>query len=330
MRITQLRIHRFRSYRDACIALAPSLTLFLGENNVGKSAAMLALTKLLTQQMTTTSDQIDSGDFWYGQRGDLAIIEAHIELTDGERDEILIAPLVDLASPAQSEPALAERLKQQGNEIVLFLKRPLWGIIPAPLLRWGDLSFLGDRVWLGARSDYEAAVRAGQPPHISWQNLASRVAHLPLMQPADLPEPAVIDRSFVEGLGRFLLEHFKVVREFRTTSAGSRTEATESLGGSDTASVLLNLKNHRDHHERKRYQQIVAAFHRLYPRFEIEAVEKEPGKATPEIQFLEQGRANPVSLAYVSAGVHQVLTLLTNLIGREGLVISNSARALKR
>ncbi|MCL4541599.1 MAG: ATP-binding protein, partial [Chloroflexi bacterium] len=215
MRITQLRIRSFRSYSDARIELAPSLTLFLGENNVGKSAAMLALTRLLTQ-MTPGSDQIDSGDLRYGQGRDLAI-EAYIELTDGERDDIL-----DLAFPgpsstrAQSEPALAEWLKQRGNEIVLSLKRPLLGI-PAPLLQWRDLFFLGDWVWLGEHSDYEAAVRAGR--------MAGRAASLPSIQPADLAEPAVIGRNFVEGLGRFLFEHLKVVREFRTASAGGRTEA---------------------------------------------------------------------------------------------------------
>ncbi|MCL4541598.1 MAG: AAA family ATPase, partial [Chloroflexi bacterium] len=48
---------------------------------------------------------------------------------------------------------------------------------------------------------------------------------------------------------------------------------------------------------------------------------KEQGRAIPEIQFFERGRENPVSLAYMSSGVHQVLTLLTDLIGRDGLVI---------
>ncbi len=93
------------------------------------------------------------------------------------------------------------------------------------------------------------------------------------------------------------------------------------MSGSDTASALLNLKNHSSLSERARYEDVVKAFGTLFPRYLIAAVEQSPGAGVPDIQFLEAGEANPVSISSVSAGMHQALTLLVDLVAREGLIV---------
>jgi hypothetical protein len=104
-------------------------------------------------------------------------------------------------------------------------------------------------------------------------------------------------------------------------AAESRSNAVESLTGAETASVLLNLKNHSAQYQRKRYELIRDTFHSLFPRFDIEAVERSPGSAEPTIQFSEGDTGKVLSIAQVSAGVHQVLTTVTNLIGQSNLIL---------
>ena len=85
--------------------------------------------------------------------------------------------------------------------------------------------------------------------------------------------------------------------------------------------MLLNLKDHTDKVQRDRYEEIKESFHSFPPRFRIEAVEQTPASGVPEIQFMESGRPNPLTLIQVSAGIHEVLNLLTNIIGRQGLTL---------
>jgi hypothetical protein len=123
-------------------------------------------------------------------------------------------------------------------------------------------------------------------------------------------------------VGEALFSKYRMVQEFRARSTpGQRTGAVESMSGSDTASVLLNLKNHSSPSERARYDEVVEAFRALFPRYLIVAVEDSPGAGVPDIQFLEAGGTNPVSISGISAGMHQALTLLVNLVAREGMIV---------
>jgi len=95
----------------------------------------------------------------------------------------------------------------------------------------------------------------------------------------------------------------------------------EAWSGSDVASTLLNLRNHRERTERLRYDQIVQLFSLLVPRYKVEAVESQPGSPVPEILFYEKGQAEPISLEAVSAGLHQILAWVSSLVGRRDLVV---------
>ena len=137
--------------------------------------------------------------------------------------------------------------------------------------------------------------------------------------------PSILDEhppaGFMPRLKDYILARFKLVPEFRTRATPKiSTDAMESLAGSDTAVALYNLMANRDQHHRDRYKVIKQVFNSLFPRFNIEAVEETPGSHIPHILFYEEGRPNPVSLDMMSAGVHETLSFITNLVARDGLI----------
>ena len=203
-------------------------------------------------------------------------------------------------------------LLDQGPEIALRLTRPGSTL---PLLIWGEMQF----------RDNVMAVRAEWTgnPEISWPDVLSG-AHAPAGEMIAFINGKKVSRVDLSSatVGASLHSKYRMVQEFRARSEpGKRTGAVESMSGSDTASALLNLKNHSSPSERARYEEVVKAFRKLFPRYLIAAVEQSPGAGIPDIQFLEGGQANLVSGSSVSAGMHQVLTLLVDLVAREGMIV---------
>ncbi len=64
MRITQLRLHDLRRYRDATLDLAPGLTVVRGPNEAGKSTLQRAVELALTRKVTTTAADLDGLAPW--------------------------------------------------------------------------------------------------------------------------------------------------------------------------------------------------------------------------------------------------------------------------
>ena len=126
--------------------------------------------------------------------------------------------------------------------------------------------------------------------------------------------------SVAQNLSLRLNNRFKLISEFRSPVTLSASGALETMTGQETAGVLFNLKNSGARSDRRRFERIVDTFHQFFPRFQVEVVARSPGSADPEIQFLEASRDDHLSLSHVSAGVHETLTLITNLVDQEGLI----------
>ena len=108
---------------------------------------------------------------------------------------------------------------------------------------------------------------------------------------------------------------FDYFSEYRARPCkNERSPALYSLEGSQTANVLLNLKNHTDRRQRNRYIGVKHAFSTFFPNLKIEAVETSPGSGTADIQLTEIGSSYPVRIENVGAGVAELVTILTNLI----------------
>lgn len=322
MQLKSLSINGFRSIQDVSIFFDPRLTIFVGENSTSKSTVALALQKLIRQCTGTGTGGFDASDYPYGLKVPLRI-EADLNLSAQELDVQILSRLVPPYDPSALEPfrALPGRaeivkswLSEQGSDVKVTLS---WSDEP-PLLtiQWGDLLFFGNMVSftkeLGPQTSakpWESIFNYDLP-----QDLRAYIASL---QGAHL----FLNASMTQRLGVFFRDTYKLIDEFRVrSSAGRAAVADESMTGADTASALLNLRIHSDRPQRDRYEVIVNAFHDLFPRFEIVAVESQPGSNTPEVQFLEKDRP-PLKLGQISSGVHQILTLLVNIIGRQNLLI---------
>ena len=302
MRIRSIEITGFRSIRQLSLDLDESLTILVGENGTGKSSISAALTKLFAQCSTNQDQIVIEDDYPFGVVGELRI-EASLQLSTTEQENILGRYLVP-SEPFETRYVHLEWLKQQASHITLLLRRP--GFNDA-VLQLRDVELTRNQIFRGT-----ATGSTGGPPWFGGPAAAmlrGEEADGPFQLGAEVP--------------RLLAENrYKVFTEFRgPVSRTSRTGGMESFAGSETASVLLNLKNHPDESERRHYGLVKDAFSVFFPQLEIEAVEQQPGTGMPDIQFKYQSEPIPLKLNHVSSGVHQILTMVTNLVAREGLII---------
>jgi len=306
MYLRSLLLEGFRSYKRGSITFDPSLTTLVGENNVGKSTIGLAVQRIV-------SGGLGGEDYPYGVLTKTSIV-SELELSVEEIERYIVEPFlhnvgVTIGSDASS---LRELLTTQGPRITLRIDQP--SQINQPLIQWGNLWFSGPMI-TGNQGLLQPG-RSGSGTSFPVDLVASSGINA-LEQAAYL-----LPFYFHQFIATRVNEVLRRIIEFRTEAIpGQRTPSLETMTGVDTASVLLNLKNHAVRAERDRYHEITEAFARLFRRYRIEAIEAAPGTGNADIQFLEEGQDNPLSLSQVSAGVKQVLTLLTNLIGRQGLIL---------
>lgn len=314
MKISSVSIKGFRSIENESLTFQPDLTTFVGENNAGKTAIGLALNKLFTQA-TIGNDQILKQDYPYGQEGSLTI-EATLELTPAEIDSYLIAKPVPASLDITSNSPIRRWLLHQGTEVKVVLTRPSTSKVP--YLHWGELKFHSNQVSQSSFPIEES--RGGAEFYAALREWASQD---PEKISKHLSEQYTLPTNIVNNFGNFMLDNLKLVDEFRLRTVRERREAgvIESLNGSETANVLLTLKNHPEPSEKARYGEILRAFQALFSHYTVDAVESEPGSNIPDVQFYEQGRPEPLSIDQVSSGVNEILTLVTDLIAREGLVV---------
>lgn len=308
LRIETLRIREFRGINDLTIEFS-GLTTMVGENATGKSTIGLAIQKNLLQA-ATNENQIKAEDYPYGVSGSTEI-RLGLILSIEELESLIFRHFLPAVNN-ERYGVIRTWLEGHGNRLEIVIRQSTTEV------QWGSLRFTENLV------AGEEPAEGNQGP---WVNFARQGSVVDFRSQAAL-QLAVAKRSYDIGsnisnlAGASFRDRFKYFEEFRIPSVGKgRSDAVESMGGSETASVLLNLKDHTNKVQRERYEEIKESFHRFFPRFRIEAVEQTPASGVPEIQFMESGRPNPLALIQVSAGIHEVLNLLTNLIGRQGLTL---------
>ena len=293
MYIKSLDLQDFRCYKSLNLSFDKSLTTIVGENNTGKSTIWFAIDRLLVL-IRGDQDDLSREDWPHGIKGQ-SLLRLTLVLEPTDTQQLLLDPLLNGLTPNTANE-LRQWLLQNGNELEITFhpesRHPRY-------IRWSYVTFYPTGIGIGSHDPARATS--------DWPSKSDGIYRLHV--------------KILDIVSRQLANKLRLVGEFRTRSPGTRSPATESLTGSETASVLLNLKNHRERTERDRYIEIVYTFKNLYPQYEIEAVENQAGGANPELLFYENNQQNPISLQYVSAGVHQVLTLLTMLIARRELII---------
>lgn len=320
MHIKSIHIQGFRSIHDLSLLFEPGLTTLVGENGTGKSTIALGIRTLINECQNPQAMAPENSPYGVFTP---STIEATFDLTAEEAYDLMSPALILPDWSSESKQVLTDWLHSQGTEIEITQRFPSNSSHRDPILTWGDLQLFGTRMGVGTNPTEGSAVR--------WEDQATTIAASHslvgdgLVSKSDaaqrIKNTFAVNEKPGGALGAFIQDHFKVLDDFRVrANLGSRSSVLESMSGADTASVLLNLKNHPSMDQRDRYKEIIDTFTRFYPRFKIEAVEQSPGQASPEVQFYETGRNIPLSYTQVSSGIQQILTIITNLVAREGLI----------
>jgi putative ATP-dependent endonuclease of OLD family len=105
VRLANLSIRNLRNFRSVDIPLAGSVVL-LGENRVGKSNLIFAFRLVLDASLPDSVRQLKISDFWDGcDLSQNPQIEVHVDFTDFDNDDALVALLTDFR--IASDPTVA-------------------------------------------------------------------------------------------------------------------------------------------------------------------------------------------------------------------------------
>lgn len=307
MHITALTIEEFRSIARVELSLGPGLTVFVGENNVGKSAVFAALRTTVAN--AASSGSLDSGDLRFGSPMRL---KCELALDDAEKRALIWEVSSGIIRTKPDRDVFEERLA---------------GSCRSPTLHcfWDGGEFLQlalqlGNIWLHPGNIIGPSDE--RPLSIDRQvsHFVDEVIHGDLDLRVPLTQAYMsnqILKRAIDATG--VPSRLRVFSDFRKRPAiGGRVMLLESFDGNDTVNVLFTLKNHPNSPERDKYQLIKDRFESLFPGLTFETVEPTAGNA--DIQFHKGNRDYPIRLDKSGAGVAQMLTLLTNLIARERFI----------
>ncbi|TDV88015.1 putative ATP-dependent endonuclease of OLD family [Halomonas alkaliantarctica] len=106
MYLAKLNIRNFRNFAEIDIPLAGNVVL-LGENRVGKSNLLFAIRLVLDPTLPDSARQLKLSDFWDGcDLTENPQIEVHLEFTDFEGDDALVALMTDFRTA--NDPKVAQ------------------------------------------------------------------------------------------------------------------------------------------------------------------------------------------------------------------------------
>jgi len=316
MWISSIRLNNFRCFKSLSLPASKDLNIFVGENNVGKTSVFIAVSKLIrciwpqTDEIPGSQDRFKPEDIRQSRPpvNSLSVSCTYSLDMNDQRD------IVNLFSPTNFDLPTKRILKQRMNAMSILDTLEVgveWShqriksyVKLGPLYVQPDSTLTikptrtGTSVPLGAITqslvspEYSATLETFRHGDTNWVADNLRTNILAALTPK-----------------------FSYFWEYRgRPTRMQRTTSLESLEGTHTASVLLNLKNHIDKRHRDRYLGIKYAFSTFFPQLKIEAVETAPGSTIADIQFTQIGGTISLPTDNVGAGVLELLTLLTNLV----------------
>ncbi len=94
MRLSRVQIKNFRNFKSLNVPLVGN-TVIIGENRVGKSNFLFALRLVLDLSLPDSARQLKSTDIWDGCTDLNSVVEIHLDFTDFDSDEAILALLTD-------------------------------------------------------------------------------------------------------------------------------------------------------------------------------------------------------------------------------------------
>jgi hypothetical protein len=313
MWISSINLNNFRCFKSLPLTASKDLNILVGENNVGKTSVFIAVSKLISLIWERKGQAFQTGDI---RRSRLAAnplsVSCSFSLDANERRDI-----INLLSPKDFDLTTKRILSRRlGNTLDTLQVGFEWSetsqdsYIKLGPLYVNENTFSHERYPSGQTLKIDTLIRSLVSPEYS-QSFDVAIRGAEVWEAANLKSKLL----------KILLPRLSHFEEFRGRPGRTgRTAALNSLEGSQTANVLLNLKNHTERRQRDRYIGVTHAFSTFFPRLRIEAVETEPSSGIADIHFTEIGDNYPVPIENVGAGISELLTLLTNLVTLRGYI----------
>ena len=310
MWISSIGLKNFRCFKSLSLTTSKDLNILVGENNVGKTSVFIAVSKLINKIWPKTEERFTLEDIRQSHHAaNLLSVTCTFSLDMNDKRDI-----VDLFSPKDFDLTTKRILRQRMNSINLldtlevrleWPQQPMGEYIKlGPLYIQPNNTLTYNPILSGSTVSLESVIRSLASSEYS--------KTLEIIKQGETNWGA---NNLKDKILNTLIPRFSYFSEYRGKPGRmERTTLLESLEGSQTASVLLNLKNHIDKRQRDRYIGIKYAFSTFFPQLKIEAVEAAPGSSIADIQFTEIGGNLSLPTENVGAGVLELLTLLTNLV----------------
>jgi len=313
MWISSINLNNFRCFKSLSFTALKDLNILVGENNVGKSSVFIAVSKLINEIWEENSQVFNTGDIRHNQLAANPLsVSCSFSLDRNDRRDI-----INLISPSDFDLNTKRILiRRLGNILDTLQVGYKWSdTLEDSYIKLGPLyvrenSFSYERNPSGRVGNFQQLTRSIVSSDYS-QNVDEVIHGAEVWTVYNL-KPDIL---------AILKPKFSHFAEFRGRPARTnRTAVLNSLEGTQTANVLLNLKNHTEKRQRRRYIGVKYAFSTFLPQLRIEAVESEPGSGIADIQFTEIGANFSVPIENVGAGITELLTLLTNLVTLRGYI----------
>lgn len=307
MKALKLKLVGFRSYDNSVVDLERGVKVIVGENNVGKSSLLAAL------QVLRNTGGLTPEDWPYGNPLGPMSIRLTLVLTQSEVRKIA------------NELEIPEgNISDLGTELVVGMnwEKPA-GAVQVPIARlgplhffsrWGSLDPVDPRMGFTEVNWGQILYAAKASKDSIWKVARAQIAQYLGSLPGAAGRISFVKNPF-EVIAGLLQERIVIFPEFRQRpQEGAATEGIQSPEGSLVPAVLFNLKNSQNKTQRKRYVMIQKFFTSLFPTLRLEAVKG------PRIVVERADIGSEVPLHRIGAGIAQMITLLTHLVGSEEMI----------
>lgn len=326
MKIENLSIKNFRSFGEEIVfSPKPELNIVIGENNAGKSNIFIALDKLKKVLISRSYHHpiggsvrivvFDPRDWYCGKNNKEMEIDISLILDENELDE-LVALFSGLV-PEQKKERLTDLKEELGNRIEIILRHK-YGGTKLPYFKIGDL-FADLR---GRASIKPESFNLSSYQNIEWKGIieeyfSGKTKLLDIIKHKfkgkENPLVNFSKPDIADFIVRLFNEKLKLFKDIRQKPIGENKDVYESLGGRETADVLLTLKNSEDPSERDKYKAIQEKFTTLFPTIKLEAIKsKETEKS--DIHMICNDIKHELPIEFMGTGIMEMVVFLTNII----------------
>ncbi len=313
MWISSIDLNNFRCFKSLSFTASKDLNILVGENNAGKTSVFIAVSKLIDVIWEGNLQAFQAQDIRHNQLAANPLsVSCSFSLDANDRRDI-----INLLSPNDFDLNTKRILRSKvGNMLDTLQVGFEWSdTLRDSYIKLGPLYVKGN-AFSHKRNPSGNASKLDELIHSLVSSEYSQSLDM-LMHEAELWKANNLESNILT----ILKPRFSHFAEFRGRPVRApRTSDLNSLEGSQTANVLLNLKNHTERRQRRRYIGVKYAFSTFLPQLRIEAVESEPGSGIADIQFTEIGANYSVPIENVGAGITELLTLLTNLVTLRGYI----------